>query len=203
MIFSLWTPKSNPKFLSNGSCLAINISHRLLCILSDWDCNISRYLYWLFSMALLGHLTGWMLSQHRLAQYLRGRRVPNKENWRKEETSSYIKAWYSAPGKRIIRDSGKTVSQVDSWGKSEKSKKKNKSKKTLSEHLLVLGFSKHLPSGVQKDHTRLGAVTQRAHSILLLSFSKTQWQPWKRRHLVLPNYQWEKTLIFHLKKNKK
>lgn len=80
-------------------------------------------------MALLGHLTGWMLSQHRLAQYLRDRRVPNKENWRKEETSSYIKAWYSAPGKRIIRDSGKTVSQVDSWGKSEKSKKKIKVKR--------------------------------------------------------------------------
>lgn len=74
-------------------------------------------------MALLGHLTGGMLSQQRLTQYLRDRKVPNKENQRKEETSSYVKVWYSASGKRIIRDSGKTVSQVDSWGKSEKSKK--------------------------------------------------------------------------------
>lgn len=73
-------------------------------------------------MALLGHLTGWMLSQQRVTQYLRDRRVPNKENWRKEETSSYVKAWYSASGKRIIRNSGKTVSKVDSWGESEKSK---------------------------------------------------------------------------------
>lgn len=82
---------------------------------------------------------------------------------------SYVKAWYAASGKRIIRDSGKTVTQVDSWGKLEQVI----SEKTLSEHLLILEFSGHLPSGTLKDHTQLGAVTQRALFILLLSFSKT------------------------------
>ena len=63
-----------------------------------------------------------------------------------------------------------SLSGVDIWGKL----KQVISEKTLSEHLLFLGFSEgHLPSGMQKDHTQLGAVTQRALCTLLLSFSKT------------------------------
>lgn len=63
-----------------------------------------------------------------------------------------------------------SVSGVESWGNLEQVI----SEKTLSEHLLFLGFSEgHLPSGTQEDHTQLGAVTQGAFCILLLSFSRT------------------------------
>lgn len=49
-----------------------------------------------------------------------------------------------------------SVSGVDSWGKLEQVI----SEKTLSEHLLFLGFAEdHLPFGVQEDHMQLGAVT--------------------------------------------
>lgn len=171
MTFSLWSPKSSPKFLSNGSCSAIKISHRLLCIFIRLRLKHFKMPLLIVQHGLSGPFN-WVDAEPAEADSIwEIEEFLTKRTWRKEETLSYVKAWYAASGKRIIRDSGKTVTQVDSWGKLEQVI----SEKTLSEHLLVLGFSGHLPSGTQKDHTQLGAVTQRALFILLLSFSKTLW----------------------------